>query len=334
MSRLAFVFLVGCASSPQPVATGEVADWQAGPSLPVARANHCAVAIGDWVLVVGGNHAEGSGFASTDEIDAAQLQPDGTLGAWQVAGHLPSAASEPTCTSDGRVLYVIDGIYDNDADGGQVWTATLDADGRLSPLTSFGHLPEGVVAIASGAHVSNGTLVLTHAKLPNDGDTLVTLHTPLPSLAWTTDDWQIGFHAMYETAFTASAAYVLGGYHDPAVGALADTYVGSLSAGALTQVSPSSALPAPIAFGAAVAVDDWLFVTGGRGQVFGAPGTTNVYAAPIGAGGALGAWQTVTALPMQRTNHAAVVVGDFLVLAGGAANGPGDTNVLVARVRY
>jgi hypothetical protein len=333
MSRLWLLLLVACAS-PSPVATGEVGDWQVGPQLPVARANHCAVAIGDWVVVVGGNHAVGSGFAAIDEIDAAQVSSDGTLGPWQVAGHLPSPASEPTCTSDGRTLYVIDGIYDNADDGGQVWTATLDSGGTLSPLTSLGHLPDGVVAIASGAHVANNTLVLTHAELPNEGDTLVTLHTHLPSLSWSMDDWHIGFHAMYETAFTPSSVYVLGGYHDPAVGALADTYVGSLAAGALTSVAPSSPLPAPVAFGSAVAVDGWLFVTGGRGQVFGAPGTTEVYAAPIGTGGALGSWQTTTALPLQRTNHSVVVVGDFLVLAGGAASGPGDTNVLTSRVRF
>lgn len=334
MSRLWLVLLVGCAASPQPLATGELGDWSSGPALPVARANHCAVAIGDWVLVIGGNRADGSGFASTDEIDAAQIDSDGTLSSWHVAGHLPSPASEPTCTTSGRTLYVIDGLYDVDTDRGQIFTAALDSGGMLSPLVSLGHLPDGVVAINSGAHVSGNTLVLTHAELPDTGDTLLTLHTPLPTLSWSMDDWQIGFHASYESAFTATHAYVLGGYHDPSVGALTDTYAGALSAGALTSVTPSSPLPAPVAFGSAVAVDDWLFITGGRAQVFGAPGTTTVYAAPLAADGTIGPWRATAALPMQRTNHATVLAGNFLVLAGGAANGPGDTNVLVTRARF
>ena len=93
-------------------------------------------------------------------------------------------------------------------------------------------------------------------------------------------------------------------------------------------------LPMPTSFGEAVAVDDWVFVAGGRGQVFGASGTTAVVTAQHDADGNLGAWHTESALPMTRTNHELVTVGDFLVLTGGAGEGPGDTTVLTARVRY
>jgi hypothetical protein len=343
MSRLVIICVVLAActsSSPSPIATGEVDAWEAGPDLPVARANHCAVAIGDWVLVVGGNRAMGSGFASTDEIDAAQIQADGSLGAWQVAGHLASAANEPTCTSDGKTLYVIGGIYDRETDGGQIWTAVLDDSGHLGAMTSWGALPEGVAAVASGAHVVNGTLILTHSSVPMenmpDTDKTVTLRTPIAGgPVWTTDDWGVDFHALYETAFTNNAVYLLGGYHDPAVGVLTDTYVAHLGAGgAVTSIVPTTPLPTPVAFGSAVAVDNWLFVAGGRAQVFGAPGTTKVYAAPIAGDGSLGEWNETTALPMARTNTVMVVVGDYLVMAGGANNGPGDAKVLVARVRY
>lgn len=328
--RLLLLALAACTSEPPAhVATGELDAWQMSAPLPVARANHCAVAIDDWVLVVGGNHAAGSGFASTDEIDAAQLQPDGTLGAWRVAGHLASPASEPTCAVEGRTLYVIDGIYDVQTDGGQIWTATLDASGQLGPLTSWGHLPDGVVAIASGAYVHDGTLIVTHATLPMQGDMTSTLRTPLKSPAWAADASQIDFHAQYETAFTPTSAYVLGGYHDPAVGALADVYV--VETGSVTKTTP---LPAPVAFGAAIAVDDWLYVAGGRAQVFGAPGTSTVYAAPIAPDGALGAWQPTTSLAIGRANYALVAVGDYLVATGGATNGPGDTDVMTARVRF
>ena len=334
------VFLVACASQaaapPPDVATGEVDAWQPGPPLPVARANHCAVAIDDWVLAIGGNHADGmGGFVTTDEIDAAQLQPDGTLGPWQVAGHLPSAASECTATSDGRTLYVIDGLYANTADGGQVWSATLDDSGVLSPLASLGALPAGVVAISSGAAVRAGNLVVAHSRLPADGDATETVRAQLSAFAWTTDAWNIPFRAQASYAFTADHAYALGGYHDPAAGALADTFVGSLAAdGAVSGVTPATPLPIPVAFGEAAAVDHWMFVAGGRANVFGGAASSSVYAAPLAADGTLGAWQPATALPAARTNHAMVVVGDFLVVTGGGAGGPGDTTVLVARVRF
>jgi hypothetical protein len=67
--------------------------------------------------------------------------------------------------------------------------------------------------------------------------------------------------------------------------------------------------------------------------VFGAGGTTAVYAAPIAGDGTLGAWTTPTALSAPRTNFAMALVGDFLVLTGGAVSGPGDTTVLVSRAR-
>ncbi len=338
MSRWLVVLVVGCVSSPPSkpppadVATGDLAAWQNGPALPVARANHCMVAIDDWVLAIGGNHADGTGgFVTTDEIDAAQLQPDGTLGPWQVAGKLPSAASEPTCTSDGRTLYVIDGIYDNAADGGQVWSAELDATGALSPLASLGALPTGTDAIESAASVHDGTLRVIYSALPDGGNQTVILRTPLGgALAWSTEPLAIDFRAQAELVLTTELSYVLGGYHDPAIGAVTDAFAAPLD----EPASKTTPLPAPIAFGKAVAVDGWLFVAGGRAQVFGAPGTTGVYAAPIAPDGSLGTWQPATALPVARTNHAMAVVGDYLVLTGGASSGPGDTSVLLARVRY
>jgi hypothetical protein len=77
-----------------------------------------------------------------------------------------------------------------------------------------------------------------------------------------------------------------------------------------------------------------VFVAGGRAQVLGAPGTTTVVAAHVAPDGALDAWQAAAALPMARTNHELAVVGDFLVVTGGAASGPGDATVLVSRVRF
>jgi hypothetical protein len=96
---------------------------------------------------------------------------------------------------------------------------------------------------------------------------------------------------------------------------------------------PTSKLPAPTAFGEAVAVDDHVFVVGGKPEVFG-DASSAVYSAPIQADGSLGAWTTLAALPMARTNHELVLVRDFLVIAGGASTGGGDANVLVARVRF
>ena len=330
MFRLAALLpLVACATNTPPTATatGELGAWQAGPALPTPRANHCSAAIDDWILVIGGNHQSGSDFVKTDEIHAAQLAPDGTLGPWQLAGHTPSPVSECTATADGRHLYVIDGLYDTATDNGHVFTADLDTTGHLSPLTAMTSLPDGVVAISSEATISNGDLVIAHSSL--DADATGALTTPLASPTWSTDDWNINFRAQAQYAFTATHAYTLGGYHDTSA-VLPDVFVAPLAGGPATA---TAALPTPTGFGEAVAVDDYLFVVGGRAQVFGGTPTTSTFSAHIAADGTLEAWQPQAALPMPRTNHDLALVGDFLVLTGGATTAGGDTSVLLVRVR-
>ena len=328
-------FLVGCVSAPdpepeKPLATGAVGAWQPGPALPTPRANHCSAVIDNWVLVIGGTYSTGGGFVKTDEIHAAQLV-DGQLGPWQLAGRTRSAVSECNATSSGRTLYIIDGIYENEGDGRLVWTAELDTTGRIGDMVTLGTLPADTIAISSEAAVRDGKLLLADTRLPAEGDTTVLLRSPLATMSWTVEDWQIGFRAHAQYAFANKFIYTIGGYHDPAVGALSDVFVAPVAGGPATQ---TTALPTAVGWGEGAAVDDWLFVVGGRAITFGAPGTTNVFAAPIQADGALGSWVPATALPMPRTNHDLVLAGDYLVLTGGAANGPGDATVLVAQVRF
>ncbi len=333
--------LLGCATDPLPTeessaATGQLDAWQmTAPPLPTARANHCSAVIDDWVVVIGGNHKQGAEVVKTDEIHGLQIHADGTVGAWQLLGRTPSAVTECNAAADGRTLYVIDGLYDRESDARQVWSATLDASGTLGAMASLGRLPEGTIAISSEATVRDGELLLMDTRLVAEGNTTVTLRTPLDrALAWTVDDWQIGFRGQSQYAFTTEHAFVLGGYKGDAGNPVSpETF--SASIGSFAAPRPTTALPMPIAFGEAAAVDDWLFVVGGRSQTLGGTnGSTAALAAHVEADGSLGPWQTVAALPMLRTNHELAVVGDFLVLTGGAGTGPGDTTVLTARVRY
>ncbi len=330
-SALAIVLLTACATEePTSVATGQLETWNAGLALPTPRANHCSAAIGDWVVVIGGNYKQASGeFTKTDEIHAAKLV-DGALGAWQLAGHTASPVTECSATSDGERLFIIDGIYDREQDGRQVFSAAF-TDGTLSALSSISTLPSAV--ISSEASVRDDQLLVMDTRLPNEGDQTVTLRRPIDTDSWTTDDWGIGFRAQAEYAFSEHFAYTLGGYLG-GEGNPASTEVFVASIENLTNVHATTPLPEPVMFGEAVAVDDWVFVVGGRSQVFGGAASTKVYAAQATADGTLGEWAEVSALPMGRTNHELVAVGDFLVLPGGADAMGGDANVLVARARF
>ena len=329
-SVIAMVLLTACTAAEEPVtaATGELEGWTAGPVLPTPRANHCSAAIGDWVLAIGGNFKQPNGeFAKTDEIHAARLA-DGVLGPWQLTGHTASPVTECSATTDGARLYVIDGIYDVETDGRQVFAAAFDqAMGLLGAFASTSTLPSAV--ISSEAVVRHDRLLVMDTLLPAEGDQTVTY--TFDADAWLTADWGIGFRAQAEYAFSDRFAYTLGGYTggegNPAS---SEVFVASLD---ITGVRATTPLPEPVIFGEAVAVDDWVFVVGGRSQVFGGTASTKVYAAQATEGG-LGAWSEVAALPMGRTNHELVLVGDDLVVLGGADAAGGDATVLLARVRF
>jgi len=317
---------VACADS-APRATGEVGPWTAAAPLPTARANHCSTAVGDWVVVVGGNHSEMGGFVTTDEIHAAKLV-DGVLGEWTLAGKTPSAVTECAATSDGEKLYLLGGIYEEDADRGKLWAASFE-DGVLGNFASLGDLPM-TSPTSIEASVRGGQLLLTDTHIPTDGDMTRTMKTSLPSLSWTEARWDFGFRAQAQYAFTDDNIYAIGGYRDPSQGTLPGVSIQSISTGEVRSLAP---LPVAVGFGEAVAVDDWIFVVGGRSQVFNAPGSSDVYAAQILADGSLETWEPRGGLPMARTNHELALVGDYLVLTGGAAMGPGDATVLISQVR-
>lgn len=339
-TRLALLLLAGACtgggSSPN-VANGQLEPWQTAAPLPTPRANHCSAVVGDTLLVIGGNRKVGNDFVKTDEIHAATVAEDGTI-TWTLAGHTPSPVTECTATSDGNTLYLLDGLYDSELDARGVFTATLDAKTHtLSPLVKLTMLPD--IAISSEAAIRNGTLLMMDTILPDESGTVgktVTRRTPLAAPAWAMDDWAIGFRAQAQYAFTDHFAYTIGGYKaDTGNPTTNEVFVAPFGDdGTIAHAMPATALPVPITFGEATAVDDYIFIAGGRDRVFGAAGTTAVYAAHVLPDGSLEAWQQVAALPMGRTNHELAVVGDFLVITGGAVNGPGDANVFVARARF
>ena len=336
-ARVALLIVgAGACTGNSSVATGQIDAWQEGAPLPIARANHCSAVIGDTVFVIGGNTKVGASFVKTDTIHAGKVADDGTI-TWTLAGITPSPVSECTAIADRHRLFLIDGLYDIEADARGVFTANFDEKtGLLDVFAPFGTLPQ--ITLSSEATIHDNTLLVMDTVLPSDGDRTVTLRTSTTAPAeWATDDWAIPFLAQAQYAFTDKFAYTIGGYlGDPGNPVSTDVFAAPIAAGgAISLTRTSTPLPMPISHGEAVAVDDYLFVVGGRNAVLGAPGTTTVLSAKIVEDdGSLDPWQSIAPLPMARTNHELSLVGDFLVVTGGAVNGPGDANVFVTRVRF
>ena len=320
-----------------PKANGTLGDWQALPDLPTPRGNHCAVATNEWLVVIGGNYKPkgASEFVTTDEVHAAHIEADGTLGEWKLAGRTPSPVSSCTAAADGATIVLVDGIYDDENDGKNIHETSIDANGDLSGWTTRGALPEGVSVLYSQAQLSGGELRAFHARLPDNGDGIAFLHGR-DSLSDTT--WLDGFRGHPQYVFAGAFIYALGGY------AGADKQNAILADGAGAKLDDSgvpgesfnvAALPKATAFGKGIAVDDWIFVVGGKEEIMSGKGRADVFASKIDTTtGALGEWSTASSLPQGRTSHALVVWKDHLYVVGGGYDAGGLDSVFSAQVRF
>jgi hypothetical protein len=321
-----------------PKANGTLGEWQTLPELPTPRGNHCAVAARGWLVVIGGNYKpKGSAdFVTTDEIHAAKLEADGSIGEWKLAGKTPSPVSSCTAATDGESIYLVDGIYDDEAAGKSVHVARIGEDGQLDAWKDGGALPSGVRVLYSQATVVGGELRAFHARLPDDGDAISLVRGRGDS--FTESTWLAGFRGHPQYVFAGDFIYALGGYAAATKGneVLADGAGARLDASGVPGASFSvAALPKPTSSGKAIAVDDFIFVVGGKDEVMSGKGRADVFAAKIDtADGSLAEWSEVSSLPQGRTSHALVASGDYLYVVGGGYDAGGLDSVFSARVRF
>jgi Kelch motif len=325
------------------LANGTLGAWTTLSPMPLPRANHCAVTAAGYLVVLGGNNQpeDGGAFVRIDAVDVAALNGDGTVGPWSSAGTTPSPVYECTATASGSTIYLVDGIYEDMSDQGHMFSAELSPAGKLGAWKQLGPLPNGQDAFYSSAWIANdahSTLYAMDARLPMKGDGIAALHVATsPKLgAWSEDNWLPGFLGHPQYAFTGSYVYTLGGYEsDDAGNPVVATVSGAPieadgSVGAPFTTEP---LPTPIAFGEAMAVDDWIFQVGGQASAFGT-GVAGAFSAPVGTDGKLGTWKAQPSLPEGRTSLTLTLAGDFLYVTGGGYLGSGLPTVFSARVRF
>ncbi len=319
-------------------ANGTLGAWQTLAPMPTARANFCAAVVGSYVVAIGGNLPGDGGFTKLDAVHVARFHADGSLDPWQLAGHTPSPVTECTATGDATTLYLLDGIYDDASIEGQLFTATLAADGTLGTFAQVqGALPTGVDLFDDLAFTTGTSLVAMTSKLTGS---CAVLGTPLGQAQWTNSDWLFEFRGRPQwataTAGGATFGYVLGGYSDADSGnvVLATGHGTKIQADGTTGPAfDVTALPQPTTFGTAASADDWVFVIGGRDALFAASPRPDVISTQTTSDGKLGAWGAEPPLPSPRSNVSAVVAGSFLYVLGGADASATDT-VFAAQARF
>jgi hypothetical protein len=325
-------------STPTTTANGSVGAWKTLTPMPLARANHCAVFGNGFLFVIGGNRSSGGGFVATDLIHGAKVNDDGTIGAWFEAGHTPSAVTECTAVARGNELWVSDGIYATPGEEGKLYHATIDDTGNVSLFDTASLLPPGMRSISKSAWVVAGTLRVASDDLsdPDAGvGTTGVLRADLATGTFVYDGVDPVWRGRPEYAFTGSFAYFIGGY---AAGSTAPilSVDGAVVGpdGKLTGQFTTTALTKPTMFGQAIAVDDFVFLVGGRGAAFGGTARADVLSAPVHADGTLGDWAAQTSMPEPRSNFQLTLGGDFAFVTGGGNTDGGLDNAWSARVRF
>ncbi len=172
------------------------------------------------------------------------------------------------------------------------------------------------VYVAGGADSTNAPIDSVSYGVNVGGGTIAawTRTTPLPA--------KVAFAAAaiaspYNSPATgAGYLYVIGGASAASGTPVSTVYVGTLNAsGGVTAWTTTTALPVALHSVGAAIFNGNLYVVGGSAA--GNVPVATVYRASIGQSGALGSWQTLTALPFKRSYFGFGMNGIYLYALGG-----------------
>ncbi len=120
---------------------GTLAPWAPLAKLPHKLSHHAAALAGGAIWVTGGIVGGPQSGSSVDEVLRAPINGDGTLGAWQIASHLPVTLATHSSTVFEGSLYVLGGIDSDVEFTDAVRRAAIADDGTLGPWLDQTPLP-------------------------------------------------------------------------------------------------------------------------------------------------------------------------------------------------
>jgi len=144
-------------------ADGAVGAWSMGTQLPEGMAGHMVALVENTVIVSGGFRAGSSGQPIlSDKSELAELQPDGSLGAWSEGPKMSVTRFHHAMVSSGDTLYVVGGLTGDNTDNTPVVErAVVSSDGKLGAWSLATPLPEkrshhGLAADDAALYVTAG----------------------------------------------------------------------------------------------------------------------------------------------------------------------------------
>lgn len=289
-------------------------NWSTTTALGSARKDVRVVAANGYVYTIGGSSGSGASNGSTT-VNYSKVNGNGTLGSWTSASALPQALASPVALIANNVIYVIGGT-DTGVVQNTVYYAHINADGSLgSWQTSANTLP--VALKFSGGAISNGFIYVVGGENSSNAAVNTVYYAPITSTGnigtWTTNANNLASSTYNGTVLVANNyIYFMGGNTNSSSYQYAQLNSnGSTSAWTLVTAS----VPNLLKFNMGFAADGNAYVVGGYN---GTNCLGSIEYAPLGTGGALGAWSTATStLPAGICSTQAVVMNGYAYIIGG-----------------
>jgi N-acetylneuraminic acid mutarotase len=130
---------------------GTLGTWTTTTPFPTGRAFHTSAAYNGYLYVLGGNNG-----GMLNDVQYAPLNADGTVGPWVGTTSFPAPRDWHASAAYKGFLYVIGGYAGSGVVLGDVWVATLNADGTVGTWRAATDLPS--VRYAHTAAAYNGFL--------------------------------------------------------------------------------------------------------------------------------------------------------------------------------
>ena len=287
--------------------------WDELDALPQRLIKHGMSAAEGRLFVAGGVGSDGT---EQSTVYRANIDADGTLGAWEQIGSLPIPLADHAVVAASGYLFILGG-WDGQNVTSAVYGAPLN-DGQLGDWASLTPLPVGLAehtAVAANGYLivvggrdSDGKVQAAAYRAPINSDGSLGSWTEIPSLPQPLDS-----HA---AVMAGSCLFVIGGWDgDERVSLVYRTFIGPGNPIPAWEELVDRRLPEERLDHSAVASHGQVFVIGGIGS--GGYDESTVFQATVGADCTLGIWEPAQSLPNGVFDHAATTIQGNLYVTGG-----------------
>ncbi|MDZ7744294.1 MAG: LamG-like jellyroll fold domain-containing protein [Candidatus Saccharibacteria bacterium] len=292
---------------------GTLGSWSATESLTTPRRYHEAVAHNGYIYVLGGQNASNTRL---NDVQYAEIQADGTLGAWAGAGaKFTNARHVHTAVAYNDHLYIAGGSTSGGLTN-NVQYASINQDGTINAWRDTASLVtarsfHSMAADGGYLYVTGGNSNLDsteYAQIKSDG-----------SLGEWIDDSSSFTTARggHTSVVDNGNIYIVGG------GSTGGGTVPAFNDVQYTKINPAGVIESyqnvgtftDARFGhTSVVHDNNLYIMGG------ANGSNTIRWATIGEDGTFGSWNSAS-LPVSQNWHAAVAYNGYMYISGGLVGG-------------